>query len=137
MFSIITVLHSPSMLANFGDCSIYPTFIGFEETSSMGQFSFSLLFTGHQHSPSMFANFGDCSIIYPTLLGSEETSSIGQFSFFSAFHWAPSISKPLMTLVSFVKTTKSYFSLVTISRQTSYDSSILRLRNHTRFANES
>ena len=46
---------------------------------------------------------------------------------FSAFHWSPSIGKPRMTPVSFVKTPESYeVSLVTINRQTSYDSGILR-----------
>ena len=47
--------------------------------------------------------------------------------FFSAFHWSPSIGKPRMTPVSFVKTMESYeVSFVTINRQTSYDSRILR-----------
>ena len=47
----------------------------------------------------------------------------GQFSLFrlfSAFHWSPSISKPHMTPVSFVKTEESFeVSLDTISRQIS------------------
>ena len=68
---------------------------------------------------------------------------IGQFSLF-IFYWSPSIDKPRMTPVSFIKTTESYkVSLVTINRQTSYYSGILYQNygiirglpmNHTRFA---
>ena len=65
--------------------------------------------------------------------------AIGQFSFFSAFHWLPSIGKPCMTLVSFVKSMESYnVLLVTINWQTLHDSSILYQHwNLPRFADES
>ena len=47
--------------------------------------------------------------------------------FFSAFHWSLSIGKPRTIPVSFVKTTEPLeVSLVTINRQTSLDSGILR-----------
>ena len=47
--------------------------------------------------------------------------------FFSVFHWSPSIGKPPITPVSFVKTSESYeVSLITISRQPSCDSDVLR-----------
>ena len=42
------------------------------------------------------------------------------------FHWSPSIGKPRMTPISFLKTIESYdVSLVAINWQTSYDSDIL------------
>ena len=52
---------------------------------------------------------------------------IGHFNlssiFLSAFHWLPSIGKLYMIQVSDVRTTESCkISLVTINRQTSYDS---------------
>ena len=47
--------------------------------------------------------------------------------FFSAFYWIVSISKHPTSPLASVKSTKSYeASLVTINRQTSYDSGILR-----------
>ena len=49
-------------------------------------------------------NFDECSIFSPTFIGFEETSSFSQFNFSSVF---------------------LCFSLVTISRQTLYDSGIL------------
>ena len=74
----------------------------------------------------------------------EETTISILVKFFSVFHGTPSSTKPIMTPVSFVKTTKSYgVSLVTINLQTLYESGILRqdygfIRNlpmdHTRFA---
>ena len=58
-----------------------------------------------------------------------ETFSYWSFQFvqfFLCFHWSPSIGKPRLTPVSFVKTTESYeVSLVTINRQTSYESGTL------------
>ena len=63
------------------------------------------------HSPSVLADMPilvKCSIISPTFMGSEETSSYWSVLFFSGFHWSPSVGKPLMILVSFVKTTESY-----------------------------
>ena len=52
---------------------------------------------------------------------------IGLLGFLCDFYWSPSIGKPRMTPVFFVKTTQSYeVKLVTINRQTSYDSGIRR-----------
>ena len=56
---------------------------------------------------------------HPTFIGFEETSS------YRSVFLSPSIGKPRITLVSFGKTTESSVSLVTIHRQTSYDSGIL------------
>ena len=54
----------------------------------------------------------------------EERSSYGQFS--CSVSMVTITGKPYMTPVSFVKTTESFeTSLVTINRQTSYDSGIL------------
>ena len=85
--------------------------------------------------------YGVLYIINPAFI--EETSSYW-FSilvqFFSVFHWLSSIGKPHITPVSFSKTTESFeVSLIIISRQTSYDSDIIRqyygkLRNHTSLA---
>ena len=89
---------------------------------------------------SMFTNrpiLVSDSTINPNFIGFEEASSYWSPQFFFAFHWSPLIDKPGMTLISFVKTTKSYkVSLVTINRQSSYDPS-LRLWDHTRSADES
>ena len=63
-----------------------------------------------------------CSIIIQSFIGYEETSSYWSAQFFSAFHWSPSIAKPRMTPVSFVKSTES---------------SVKAARNHTRDADES
>ena len=50
-----------------------------------------------------------------------------QFIFVSPSHWLPSTGKFHMTPVSYVQTTESYeVSVVAVSRQTSYDSGILR-----------
>ena len=55
-----------------------------------------------------------------------QLSSDRSVNFCSAFHCSPSIGKPRMTPVSFVKTTETYeVSLVTINRQTSHDYGIL------------
>ena len=51
--------------------------------------------------------FCECSVFNPILISFEETSIIGQFSFFSAFHWLPSVGKPHITPVAFVKTMES------------------------------
>ena len=69
--------------------------------------------------------------IYSNFIGFAETSfnhfNCFFFFFFFALHRSPSIGKPRMTPVSFVKTTELYeVSLVTINRQTSYDSGSFR-----------
>ena len=48
------------------------------------------------------------SAISPTFIYVEETSSYLSVQFFSALHWSPSVGKPCMSPVSFVKTTESY-----------------------------
>ena len=73
------------------------------------------------------ANFGECIITNLTFIGFEETSSYWSFQFFFVFNWAPSVGKPRMNSVFFIKTTRSYeVSLATINRQISYDSDNLR-----------
>ena len=70
--------------------------------------------------------FSECSIFNPTFIGSEKNHLVighfNLFSFSSAFHWSPSVSKPRMTPVSFVKTTGQ---------------PRMRLRNHTMVADKS
>ena len=77
--------------------------------------------TARQYWP-ICQNFGECVIINLTFIGFEETSSYWSVLFSSVFfHMSPSIGKPRMTPVAFVKTTNSYeVSLVTVNRQTSY-----------------
>ena len=65
--------------------------------------------------------------------GFEERSRYWSVQFvrfvFSAFHWSPSIGKPHMTPVFFVKTTnhtRFHWSVVIINRKTSYESGIFR-----------
>ena len=63
----------------------------------------------------------------PTFIVLRKHLVIVQFSFFLFCHRLPLLGKPRETPVSFVKTTESYeISLVTINRQTSDDSDILR-----------
>ena len=83
------------------------------------------------HGPSMadWLILDDCSLFNPTFVGFEETSYYWSAQFFSAFHWLPSVGKPRMLPVSLVlgNATESYeISLVTINRQISYNSGILR-----------
>ena len=89
------------------------------------------------------ANITECCIINPIFIGLRKHLVIAQLVFLCDFYWSPSIGKRRMTPVFFVKATKSYeVSLVTINRQTSYESGILRqdygflrgLLNRTRLA---
>ena len=65
--------------------------------------------------------------INPTFIGLRKHVLIGQLVFLCDFYWSPSIGKPRMTPVSFVKTPESYeVSLVTINRPASYEPGILR-----------
>ena len=76
----------------------------------------------------------------------EETSRFKSVQLFSVFHLAPLIGKPWMTPLSFIESTESHeISLVSVNRQTSYNSGILRQdygiirglpMNHTRFADK-
>ena len=78
-------------------------------------------------SVGRLANIGECCIINPTFIGLRKHLVIGQFAFLCVFYWLPSVGKTRMIPVFFVKTTESYeVSLVTINRQTSYESGILR-----------
>ena len=54
------------------------------------------------------ANIGECCIINPTFIGLRKHLVIGQLVFLCNFLWSPSMGRPRMTPVSFVKTTESY-----------------------------